>query len=304
MLLARSWDDGGSSLGRLVTSAGSLEGPAGAAVVRGGLEALADHLDDADAGDWRVRRATADAVSSGLADGLAAHIALAGTALTGSAAGELAPTDAALLRGLGYVTLDRHAARTVEEALTGWVQAQPTPAWISGPPPLQPAIVVPNAYLAVQDYGQRLAYSLDQFEAKREADDRAFLWNMTVGLAVEFPAGPWGMAAGVVVDYLAMGLHVDGSWETGGDQRPRFRPAVPGLSALASLTPQEWTAVDRMARMAQTSFESTAHALGAPNVPISTGTAWWQPLLYALAPGLGDVLDMARRSHLPVSPVR
>ena len=162
VLLARSWEDCGTSLQGLVASAGTVEGPVGEDVVRGGLEALGARLEDGDADDWPVDRAAANAVTPALADGLAAHASLAGQALMSGGDGDLPAADGALLRGLGYVTLDRTAAEVVERALAQWVTVQPVPAWVSGPPPLLPAVVVPNAYLAVQDYGQRLAHVLSE----------------------------------------------------------------------------------------------------------------------------------------------
>ena len=142
VLLTRSWDDCGLSLGHLTATAGTVEGPAGEAVVRSGLEALGARLADEDSGDWPVHRATANAVTPALADALAAHVSLAGGVLTASVDGELAAADGAMLRGLGFVTLDRHAAAVVEDALASWVAVQPVPAWTAGPPPPLPTVVV------------------------------------------------------------------------------------------------------------------------------------------------------------------
>ena len=305
VLLARPWADCGTSLQGLVASAGAVDGPEGEAVVRGGLEALGARLEDGNADDWPVNRAAANAVSPALAQGLAAHASLVGGLLVSGVGGGLPAADGSLLRGLGYVTLDRDAAGVIEGALAQWVSVQPVPTWVSGPPPSLPAVVVPNAYLAVQDYGQRLAYALSELDAKREADDRAFLWNMTFGWAAELAPGPWGKAAALVEGYVAMWLDLDGTWDSAGDQGLRFAPDAPTAADMADLTPDEWTAVDRMARMAQGSFEGVQQALGRPLPPMSPETHWWGPILDMVMPGPGDLLEQVAgtrpggRIHLP-----
>jgi hypothetical protein len=297
VLLARVWEDCGTSLQALVATAGTVEGPVGEEVVRGGLEALGAHVEDGNADDWPVQRATANAATPALAVGLAAHIALAGESLMSGVDGDLPAADGALLRGLGYVTLDRTAAGVVERALAQWVAVQTAPVWVVGPPPLLPSVVVPNAYLAVQDYGQRLGYALDELEREREASDRAFLYEMTVGLAAELAPGPWGNAAGVLVGYVAMALELDGTWDSPGDHGLRFAPEVPTAEDLAELTPEDWTVVDRVARMARGSFEGVQQTLGRPLPPVSDEPHWWEPLVDSLVPGPGDLLG--RRGGVP-----
>jgi hypothetical protein len=305
VVLSRQWEDDETSLQALVASAGALEGPEGEAVVRGGLEALGARLEDGDAHDWPVNRTAANAVSPALAEGLAAHIPLAGEVLMSGVDGDLPGADSALLRGLGYVTLDRTAAGVVERALGEWVAVQPVPVWTSGPPPLLPAVVVPNAYLAVQDYGQQLAYTLSEIDLQQEAADRAFLWDMTIGLVADLAPGPWGVAAGLLADYVAMGLDLDGTWDSPGDHGLQFAPSLPTAGDLAALTPEEWTVVDRMARMAQGSFEGTQAALGQLTAPVSKEVHWWDPVLSAVTPEPADLVGVlpGHRPH-PHSPIR
>ena len=167
-----------------------------------------------------------------------------------------------------------------------------------------PSVVAPNAYLAVQDYGQRLGFALGEIALKQEADDRAFLWNCTVGLVADLAPGPWGTAAGVVEGYVAQWLHVDGTWETGGDHGLTFGPNTPNSADLAALTPEEWTVADRVARMAQSSFDGTEQVLGHALPPISAQTHWWGPLLAAVVPGPADLPGLAGRRHPAVSPIR
>ena len=83
-----------------------------------------------------------------------------------------------MLRGLGL--RDRGPARRGRRrrGADGVGGAQP-PDLAGGvaPSPL-PAVAVPAAYLAVQEYGQRLAYALDGFEFQEEAENRECVWNM------------------------------------------------------------------------------------------------------------------------------
>lgn len=304
VLLARPWSDGGTSLGQLIRTAAADPGPAGDRAVRGGLEALGAHLEDGDAHDWPVDPETVRALSPALADALAAHVTVAGVALSASAEHPLTPSDAAMLRGLGSVTLDGQAAAVVAGALDRWVGAQPVPDWRTGPPPAFPAIAVPNAYLAVRQYGQQLSRALQEIDLQRKAADRAFLWNATVGLAVQLAPGPWGRVGGVVADYVAMWTDMDGTWVAGPDRARTFRPDVPPAEALQSLTPEEFDRVNTLADQAKTSFTRTASSLGVVDVPVSAAKNWWGPIEAALTVGPGDVLDVATHIHGHVPPIR
>ena len=292
VLLSRQWDDCGTSVNRLIRNAAAVEGPAGDEAVRGGLAALGAGLaDDGDPDDWTVNRAAAAAVTPALGDALAAHVPVAGDALVAGADGDTDPATGDLLRGLGYLTLDRTAAAVVEQALHRWVLVQPTGLAEDGPLPRLPAIVVPNAYLAVQEYGQRLAHTLHAFEQQQEAEDRSFLWNVTVSFPLSLVPGPWGVAAGVVEEYLAMGLGYDGTWDNGSDRGLTFRPE----EGLASLTPEERRLAAGIAAQARDSFEGTTTVLGRPRPPTSPETHWWGPLVDAVAPAVGDIAEERQR---------
>ena len=304
VLVARPWSDGGASLGQLVRSAAAVPGAGGDAAVRGGLEALGARLGDGDAHDWPVDREAASALSPALADALASHVSIAGAALSASSAGRLSASDAAMLRGLGFITLDRQGAAVVAAALERWVGGQPFPDWQLGPPPPYPAIVVPSAYLAVQQYGQQLAHALDEIDLERKAQDRAFLWNMTVGLAVQLAPGPWGVAAGVVADYVAMWTDMDGTWDAGTDRGLVFQPDVSSPRDLMSLTPDEFKTVNALADQAKNSFTGTSAALGVVDVPMSAAKNWWAPIESAATIGPGDLLDIGRDMHGRVPPIR
>lgn len=304
VLLARPWSDGGASLAQLLRTAAAVPGRHGDDAVRGGLEAVGSHLEDGDAHDWPVDPATVRALSSALADALATHVSLAGAALSASAEHGLSTSDAAMLRGLGSVTVDRQAAAVVAAALERWVAAQPVPDWRMGPPPAFPAIVVPNAYLAVQQYGQHLDRALHEIDLERQAADRAFLWNATAGLAAQLAPGPWGSVAGVVADYVAMWADMDGTWEAGPDHSLTFHADVPAPEALQSLSPDEFDRVNTLADQAKASFMRTASSLGVVDVPVSAAKNWWAPIESAATIGPGDALDVATHAHGHVPPIR
>jgi hypothetical protein len=173
-----------------------------------------------------------------------------------------------------------------------------------GPPPAFPAIVVPNAYLAVQQYGQHLDRALHEIDLERQAADRAFLWNATAGLAAQLAPGPWGSVAGVVADYVAMWADMDGTWEAGPDHSLTFHADVPAPEALQSLSPDEFDRVNTLADQAKASFMRTASSLGVVDVPVSAAKNWWAPIESAATIGPGDALDVATHAHGHVPPIR
>ncbi|TFV88318.1 hypothetical protein [Blastococcus sp. CT_GayMR16] len=286
VLLARTWEDCGTSLQALVASAGAVEGPAGEAVVRGGLEALGAP-GGREGGRLAGRPGCGERGVDRAGRRTAVHVSLAGEVLMSGVDGSLPAADAALLRGLGYVTLDRSASAVVEEALQGWVTAQPVDISGGSSLPQLPAVVVPNAYLAVQNYGQELAYTLHGLEEQREAQDRAFLWTMTVDLAVSLAPGSAGVVLGLLADYAAMGLGYDGTWDNGGFHGLTFEPTA----EIAALTPDEGLAVLGIAEQARDSFERTAGVLGHPAPPTSPQSHWYDPILDAVAPGPADRIE-------------
>ena len=160
-----------------------------------------------------------------------------------------------------------------------------------------PAVVVPNAYLAVQEYGQRLAYTLHEIELAQEAPDRAVPVDVSIGLAADLAPGPWGMAAGVLVGYVAD----EGCNSTA---RGTARATTASGSHLVSrapdmmtdLTPEEWTMVDRDGPDGTGLLRGCSGGIGdvaAP--PCLPRPHWWGPLVDAMVPGPTDAAGAMTR---------
>jgi hypothetical protein len=269
--LGRFWGDGGTALGDLVVLAGNDPGAAGDRAVRAGLETIGAGLVEGDPDDRRLDRSVVEAVSRPLGAAVAAHVDLAADALAATAREGAGEGDGDLLEGLGYVTVDRQAAASVEQALAQWALAQPHDlAGSSRANPL-PAVAVPAAFLAVQEYGQRLTHALDGYEIQDEAEDRAALWNWTAGLLLEVvsyvPAKPVGFLADVVGAFGPVVLGMDGSFEVPPDEGLRFGADGAAVSAVAGLPPDVAGRAAAVEAQAGASYRRTAAALGAPEAP-------------------------------------
>ena len=165
-----------------------------------------------------MNRDTVAVVAPALGLGVAAHVSVAVDALRVGVDGRLSEGRADVLKGLGYLTLDRGAAEAIGQALHGWAVVQPTGLAGTGPSAPLPAIAVPSAYLAVQEFGQRHAHTLDGREARERAENREFLWEVSVGFFVSLIQGPVGVGAGVLEGYLQIWGGYDGTWDNGVDR--------------------------------------------------------------------------------------
>ncbi|MCV2490459.1 hypothetical protein OF117_13915 [Geodermatophilus sp. YIM 151500] len=268
-LLARDRGDGGALLAEVVALAGRAEGGAGQRAVRSGLEALGAGIRDGDPAHRSVDLAVVARVAPALGTAIAGHVGhtaeLLGTALDGRSTG---PADPAL-RGLGHLTTHRAAAHAVEGALREWASRRPVELGPAGPIGPLPAVEVPSAYLAVQEYGQRLAAAMNGFDRQAEALLRKRRWDATVGLLCLVLRGPWGEVAGLVEPFAAHWLRADGTWDDGAERGLPVRPTDAGRAALAALPPDQRAHAVAAARTAETSFRLTAHALGSPEPPRS-----------------------------------
>jgi hypothetical protein len=297
-LLARFWTDGAVALGNLIDVAASGPGEDGAAVVRSGLEALGAGLADGDPVDWTVSPLTAAAVAPALGRAVAAHVEVAADALGVGVDGRMTAVRGRVLRGLGYLTLDRGAAAAVESALSSWARVRP--GTLDGTSPLHPlpAVAVPSAYLAVEEYGQRLSYAMHGFDERRAAEGKQALWDGTIGLAVGLVPGRGGIVGGVLEGYAAIALGTDGTWDNGPDRGMVFDRSKAAGAALTNLPPESAVAAGAVARQAAAAFDRTLRALQVPEPPTSPESDWLAPIQDAMGPLRRDLADA--RGLIPV----
>ena len=295
-LLTRSHPDGGSALAAVISAAGAEPQAVGRSAVRAGLEALGSGLRDPDPEDWTVDRGTAGAVAGALGAAAAGHPSVVVGVLTAGVDGCPPPAADNALRGLGYLSLDPEATEAVEAALQRWAVVQPVQLDVAPPGQPLPIIAVPSAWLAVREYGQRLAHALHGFEQARIAEDRTRLWNWTVGFAVNaLPSWP-GQVAQFLEPIVARLIGMDGTWDNGADQGLRF-DADDAVAASRHAPPPgvdpAWRAA--VTAQARTSFDRVAGVLGVPEPPVSPEQTWLDTIVEALpTPDVRDRIPAAR----------
>ena len=275
VLLARGWGDEGAALARVVQLAVTAPGAAGVEAVRAGLEALGTGLsDDGDPEKWTVDEETFAAVSGSLGTGLAAHVSVAIDVLAGADEPHEDEEPRDRLRGLAYLTVDRAAAAIVGRALDEWAGSQPLDLDDSSPFAPLSALAVPAGYLAVQEYGQRLAYNLRAFRLEDLAEDREFVWSALAYVPTHLP-GWVGEALGLVDIAARRMLGNDGSWSIGPDRGLEFDredAADEAIERVAGPTRRaDATAMDEVARQSRAAFDRVSRALGSPQAPLPPG---------------------------------
>jgi hypothetical protein len=279
-LMNRRWADGGVAIGAVVREAALDDTGAGARAVRTGLEVVGAGLFEGRPLDWAVSRSSVGTLAPALASAVARHVTVVTNVLGLGLDGQLDGRAGDLLRGLGYVTLHDEAAQTVGAAMQDWVRAQPLPADLGdGSAPL-PAIVVPSAFLAVREYGQRLDYALDGFEAQSRAQWKEALWDVVVGIPTSIPTklNPLADAAiGLAEGYAAMALGFDGRWDNGHDEGLHFDGDA-AADAVRALVPADPAVAEQLAGQARTYFERTTEALGGPRPPTPPEFDAWAPV--------------------------
>jgi hypothetical protein len=277
VLLARPWDDGGAALSRLVRDAAAA-GPAGDLAVRSGLQALGTGLSPADDDlVWTVDRTTAAELTRVLGDAVAAAPVVATDVLAAAGAGErLSPADDAVLRGLGYLTLDPETAAAVQSAVDAGTAA--APGDLAGTDPTAPAeaVAIRGAFLAAREHAQRLEHAIDGYVAMSAAVDRQFTYDVTVRLPVWafsrlaslFPgtSGP-AEAAEALVGAGAWLLNADGSWALGPDEGLVFTREDAAAAAAALHPEADPVTAELLARQARAAFDRTLLLLGHPEPP-------------------------------------
>src|SRR4051794_12792504 len=295
VLLLRFWGDGGTALGELVMAAGRDPGPAGHRAVRLGLETVGAGLFEGDPADWTVDRDTVAVVAPALADAVAGHVPVVTGALTAVATGDVGAGTEPLLKGLGYVTVDQQASATVENALTVWRRRQSFDLPGSGPTASLSVVAVPSAYLAVQEYGQRLTHALDGFERQEEAEHKQLFWDWTVGLALDVVSyaryPPVAIGADLLNGYGPLLLDMDGTFDNPTDRGLRFDTDDAAVSALAGLPPERAAQASAVRVQAEASYRRTAEVLGLPVSPVPPGKDWLRP---AIEIATGELADDAK----------
>jgi hypothetical protein len=262
-LLNRSWGDGGAALREVVEQAARDDTGAGARAVRTGLEAVGAGLFEALPAHWTVSRDTVAAVSPALAAAVAEQVTVVTSVLGLGLVGDLSGRAGDLVHGLGYLTLDEEVVRTVGGALDDWVRAQPAVTDVACDPIPPPVVVVPSAFLAVREYGQRLGHALHGYEQMAEALGKQTIWDYTFGLPSNVPFVHPGYTVGE--GYAAMLLGV-GQWDNGPDTGLHF-DRDDAADAVRALGPGDRAVAGALADQAREVFDRTSEALGRPRPP-------------------------------------
>jgi hypothetical protein len=297
-LLARplpTYPDGGGNLRDVVQQATGLAGPAGERAVRSGLEALGTGLSDGDPDHWPAHPTTAAAVAFPLAEGVAGHVTVATEPLGRSGSGR--PLDVmadAVLRGLGLVSLDPGGAAVITQAVSRWAVARtadiPNGGWA--------AATAVGGFVAVRQYGQRLAHALHGFEQRDAALSRQHLFDRTVGLLQFLPAEA-GAIAGFLLPFAAHWLGADGTWQNGPDAGLVFRADDAAAAAEVQLDPGDLSRSQVLGVRAAAAFARVMGRLGVPVPPDSPVWRWEQAALDGV-----PLPDKAKQLGLEVPTVR
>jgi hypothetical protein len=290
----------GADLRAVVNQGVGEPGPVGDAAVRAGLEALGGGLAAGHPEQWAAHRTTAAALVRPLAGAVARRPALAAEVVlaTGGAARCLdAPQDAAL-RGLGYLSTDPGASSVLGEALARWARQHPAT--------LLPAEQVPvgafavGSFVAVREYGQRLAYALHGVRMRDEAEARASNWTWAINVLTAPIGGPRigiaGSLVGMAAPFVAPLVDAYGTWDNGPDTGLVLTPRDAVAAADAQLQ-----RLDRIAAAAGAvaGYRRTTVALGLPLPPASPTWYWLRAVIEGLPLPFGgndvleDVLDRA-----------
>lgn len=267
------------ALSRFVELVGEHPGPDGDAAVRAGLDALAAGMADEDPNHWQVARQMADVVSFPLAAGLAKHPDVLSGVLLAATDGTQSTTDRAALRALGYVSLDPGATSTLDASIAGWAREHANVVDSSS------VLVAPQAvgsFVAVRQYGQRLAYALHGFEVRDAAKAAEKFWNLTVGLLVNLAPGKGGVVGGILEPFAAHVLGYDGTWDNGQDTGLVFDPGEAAAVAEVELGGGPGGATGALGATAAGGFLRAGGILGMPLPPTSPEWIWWQALIDAI----------------------
>jgi len=284
--LGRPYDDGGAALGQVIAHAGEEPGARGDRVLRMGLATAGGGLAGDDPYAWTVNRQTLAGASPGLGEAIGEHIDVAVEALRVGVDGHLVRSQADILSGLGYVTLDLGAAADVEQALSAWAQVRPEALGGAGRDAALPAAGVLGAFVAVQEFAQRTTHAMDALEDRAEALAKQALESHTWGLVPTVLQGGIGMGVGLAESIKAMALHLDGTWIDRRDNGLVFdRTDAAALARTLTVTDGS---VDERAvlRLAGAAYDRTAAVMPIREAPMS-------PKSDLGSLGVGAALDLA-----------
>ena len=252
--LARDWPDGGTTLAAVIgLGAGA---PGGARSARAGLEALGQGL--APGADTAAidLRSLLPAVRDGLGALVATQVEAVGAVLVPVAAGaDLGGAADAELRGLGLL-LSEPGQDTL---VTGALVAALRDGAVRGAAGAAATGEVAGAYVAVQEYGQRVRHVLDCSRELANAVDRQLNWTIWVtlpSLAVRGPAREFVVG---LEDIAARAFRADGTVAA-----PRDTGTVRTAADAARLA---GSVVVGGGDAGRAGFRRTTAALGVPEVP-------------------------------------
>jgi hypothetical protein len=250
----------------VIAAAVTGPGPASGTALTAGLAALGTGLAPGSAETWTANPDTVARLAPGLGLALASHVdAVTALLAAGLPSHNLDPTQDAALRGLGYLTIDERAARTIAAAIATWASSSPgapSPGQLDMPPG-----VAIGSFVAVRQYGQRLAYALHGAEEMYRAVDRQFTWDMTVGLAARLTQGPVGEILGLLESPAARVFRADGTWQNGSDLGMVLNREDAAATAGALTVVSGSDAAPDVVEQARGGFDRTTAVLGTPRPP-------------------------------------
>ena len=274
-LLTRAWNDGGAVVSRVIGLAASQPGDAGAIAVRTGLEVIGAGLVEGDPADWTVARSTVAAISPALGAAVAAQFPVAAEALGTWTDVTPGGHQRAVLQGLGYLVLDPEGAEAVESALREWASVHSGEEGAAPNTPSLSAVGVPAAYLAVKDYGLRLAHALDADELRAMAEAKELLWDSTVAQLPKLVGPKTSAVVAVAGEALALWWDFDGTWDDQPDTGRVYDRTDAAAQALLQPRPAELSDSDAVAARARAAFGHMRRLLGEPEAPVSPEKDYW-----------------------------
>ena len=203
--LARDWPDGGAALAAVIGLGAGAPGGAGSA--QAGLEALGEGLaPGSDTAAVDVRHLL-PAVRDALGGLVAARVDAVAAILVPAAAGaDLGVAADAGLRGLGLLLSEPGQ----DDLVTGALVAAVREGAVGGAAGASSGEVV-GAYVAVQEYGERVRHALDCSRERADAVDRQLNWTIWVTLPSLAVRGPTRELVGGLEDVAARAFRADGT---------------------------------------------------------------------------------------------